>query len=154
MIDNMGTCSAKTSARTHAHTAFRWTHIHTYIHTLYVHIKIHQCIAYKEKKIIQLWQKSANLLLHSVKAWLRDTSKRVNWSSVLRCRSLYTCICGSYIYKILLLLNKTEKQTKKHLKSILHLLYSTVESGMYLSFEQKGELRKRWSTRPQSSVDR
>lgn len=33
--------------------------------------------------------------------------------------------------KILLLLNKTEN--KKHLKSILHL-YSTVETGMYLSF--------------------
>lgn len=62
-----------THTRIHLHTAFRRTHIHKHFICTRKNTSVH-CVW--EKKKIQLWQKSANLLLHSVEAWLRDTNRR------------------------------------------------------------------------------
>lgn len=117
MINIMGTCSAKISARAHIHihTSTYTQHLgkRTYINTLYVHIKIDQCIAYEENnnKKKNLYncdrnqQISSFTVLKPGSGTHRRESNEVQSCGVARFIHVYVVV---NIYKILLLLNKTE----------------------------------------------
>lgn len=85
-----------THTRIHLHTAFRRTHIHK-----------HFICTRKNTSVHCVWEKKKNTTVTEIsksppsQCWSLaqgHKSTRVSWSSVLRRRSLYTRICGSYRY--------------------------------------------------------